>query len=235
MVGGALGDEPQRVTWQPTSSGSCENCNLIGRQMPSWMLSGARYSGANLSYSSLHSVIADEADFNNITARSADFSRAELSNAKFSGAILSNARLTGAIANGADFSDATLDHCDVGEARLIGANLSGVFAHHMIGRDTDFSAASADGAQFDYAELRGAVFDGALLSDASFAEANLAGASFRDARLAGAILDSAVNIESADFSGACRSGTTALPTGLDLPLCSELRRLEDVRLLAGAQ
>ena len=217
----ALADGPNRVTWQPSSSGSCENCALVGRQMPFWNLQNARYSGANLSYSSLHGCEADGAHFVDIKALHTDFSRANVKNAHFTGAQLQHSRLIGLQAQGANFSGANLDRTDAREAVFLGANLSNVSAVHMLGLGADFSAANATKAIFDYATLRGAIFNGALLSDASFIEADLAGASFQDARFAGANLARAINYQDADFTGACRTAATQLPPGLQLSSCDE--------------
>ena len=71
------------------------------------------------------------------------------------------------------------------------------------------------------ADLTGAIFDGASLQGAKFDGAVLIAASFRDARLASADLTQAVGYESADFSGACISMNTLLPTGLYIPLCED--------------
>lgn len=219
----AIADGASRVTWQPASSGSCEDCKLVGRQMPFWNLENARYNGANLSYSSLHATQADGAYFNNIVAHHTDFSRAQLHNAQFTGASLTQARLIGIQANGANFAGAHMDYSDTREAIMIGVNLSDVSAVHMLALGADFSAANCTKAIFDKATLRGAVFNGALLSDASFIEADLAGASFQDARFAGANLARAINYQEADFTGACRSAATQLPPGLELRSCDEIQ------------
>lgn len=216
----AIADGASRVTWQPSYSGSCEDCSLVGQQMPYSELSGTRYGGADLSHASLFGSMAEGADFVGLTGRYTDFSQAVLNNANLEAATLTNARFIGAKANGANFSGAQLDFSAFSDARLIGANLSHISATHMKAADADFSAANATGAVFDYADLREANFDGAQLHGASFVEANLAGAQFRDARLAATNLLGAKNVEQADFTGACRSIDSQLPNSLVLRLCA---------------
>lgn len=215
------GEEASRVTWQPSSSGSCENCNLFGRQMPFWDLTEAHYDGANVSYASLHGVQANGAFFNDITGKYADFSRAQANNAQFGNAVMHSARLSGIIANGANFSGATLDQSDMREAQLVGANFVGVSALQILGGAADFSAANASQAVFDGAILRGAIFTGALLTGTSFIGSDLAGASFRDARLAGADFTNATGTEQGNFTGACISELTRLPAGVILRNCAQ--------------
>ncbi len=215
----AFADGAKRVIWTPSSSGSCEDCILVGHQMPNWDLKDTHYDGSNLNHASLYGADAERASFIGITGKHADFSRAKLSNAKFEDAKLSNATLTNISANGADFSEAVLDYSDVREARFVGANLTDISAIHILALDTDFSAADASGAVFDYATLRGAIFDGALLTGASFIESDLYGARFNDARLIDVNLARAINYQTADFTGACKSETTLMPPELVLPLC----------------
>jgi len=219
-TGIAAADGASRVTWTPSYSGSCEDCSLVGLQMPYSNLTAARYGGADLSHASLFGSIADDAEFNRVTGRYADFSQTKLNNARLQTATLTNARFIGTIANGADFSGAQLDFSAFDDARLIGANLTDVSATHMKAMKADFSAANATGAVFDYADLRQANFDGAQLNGASFSESDIAGAQFRDARLANTNFLSAKNVEQADFTGACRSIDTQLPSGLTLRYCT---------------
>lgn len=217
----AYADDAKRVTWQPSSSGSCEDCNLFGRQMPFWDLTEARYDGANISHASLHGAKARGAYFNGITAKFSDFSRSDVSNAHFENAQMQNARLSDLTANGANFSGAILDRSSLNKALMVGANLTSVSARYVQARGADFSAASAAFAIFDGANLRGATFNGALLSGSSFSQSDLSGASFQDARLAGADFSSAINTAQANFAGACGDTLTRLPGGLSLPRCIE--------------
>ncbi|MEO1475696.1 MAG: pentapeptide repeat-containing protein [Pseudomonadota bacterium] len=217
----AQDDQASRVTWKPSYSGSCQNCSLIGQQMPYWDLTGAHYGGADLSYASLHGAMANGAYFTAIRGSHSDFSRAKLRNSHLSGAVLDHCRLIGIEAAGADFSSANLDRADMREAQLIGANLNGSILTNSLALSTDFSGANASGAIFDFATLRGAIFDGALLSTASFVEADVANAKFRNARFHGANMARMINFGSADFTGACRSEATLLPPGLVLPLCED--------------
>lgn len=217
----AQSGDTSRVTWQPSYSGSCQDCLLIRQHMPFWDLSGGFYNGANFSYSTLQGAHAKGALFTGITASHTDFSRADLSNANFADATLDHARLIGVMASGADFSGAVLDRCDAREAKFIGVNMTGASAVHMLGFGTDFSAAIATGAVFDHATLRGAIFDGALLSNTSFVEADVAGASFRGSRFHGANLARMIGYAEADFTDACRSASTLLPPELSLPLCPD--------------
>ncbi|MEL6226958.1 MAG: pentapeptide repeat-containing protein [Pseudomonadota bacterium] len=220
-AGYAQSGSADRVTWQPSYSGSCQDCRLVGQQMPYWDLSNAHYGRADLSYSTLHGSEAEGTYFTQVTALHTDFSRANLRNAHFQGARMNSARLIGVDASGADFSGATLDRIDAREAKLIGTNLSDVSAIHMLGFGADFSAANAPGAKFDFATLRGAIFNGALLRNTSFIEADVAGASFRDVRFQGANLARMIGYAQADFSGACRSTETLMPPELRLPFCSD--------------
>ncbi len=217
---GAFADGASRVTWQPSYSGSCEDCSLIGRQMPYSELTGARYGGADLSHASLFGSKATNAEFPAVTGRYTDFSQAKLNNANLETSILTNARFNGAEANGANFSGAQLDFSTLTNTKLIGANLTGVSATHIKASEADFSAASASSAVFDYADLRNTNFDGAQLQGASFIEADIAGARFRDARLGAVDLIRAKNVDQADFTGACRSSASQLPSGLNLRLCA---------------
>ena len=213
-------DGASRVTWQPSYSGSCEDCSLIGQQMPYSDLSGAHYVGADLSHASLFGSVADNARFDGVTGRYADFSQTKLNNARLQNATLTNARFIGVEANGADFSGAQIDFGKFSNGKLIGANLTNVSATHIRAVGTDFSGANASGAQFDYANLIQSNFNGAQLSGASFKESDISGAKFRDARLAAADFSGAKNARQADFTGACRSAQTRLPTGITLRLCT---------------
>ncbi|MEM7005659.1 MAG: pentapeptide repeat-containing protein [Pseudomonadota bacterium] len=210
-----------RVVWKPSYSGSCQNCNLVGQQMPYWDVRGVRYDGSDLSYASLYRAVADQAHFTSIKATRTEFSHAQLVETNFTGAVMDGARLIGVEANGSDFSRASLDYADLLEAKLIDVNLSGASLAHGLCQSTNFSNASATGAVFDFAVLRDAIFDGSLLSGASFIEADVSGASFKGARLHGANLARIINSSLADFSGACRSDATLLPPGLVLPLCED--------------
>ena len=217
---GVWADGASKVTWQPSYSGSCEDCSLVGRQMPYSELTDARYGGADLSHASLFGSIATKAEFRGVTGRYTDFSQTILNNANLETSTLTNARFIGAEANGANFSGARLDFCAFKDAKLIGANLTEASATYMNGGGADFSAANATRTVFDHADLRGANFDGAQLRGASFVETDIAGAQFRDARLAAVDLSRAKNVGQADFTGACRSSETLLPAGLMLRLCA---------------
>ncbi len=217
----AFADGPRRVKWQPASGGSCENCELIGHQMPFWNLQKAKYKGANLSYSSLHGSLADQADFTDIIAKHADFSGSSLNNTSFTNAVLKHSRFNNMMANGSNFAGADLSYCNLSKASLIGATLDGLIAPHLKAPGAVFSAATVTGAILDEANLRGAIFEGADLSEASFAKADIAGASFQDSYLKGTNLATAINYQSANFAGACRNEATQLPSDLSLEACKD--------------
>lgn len=214
-------EEGKRVTWKPSYSGSCQDCNLVGLQMTQWDVSRVRYDRSDFSYASLYAAQANETHFTSITATRTEFSRAQLNNAQFSGAVMQRVRMIGVDATGANFADATLDYGDLREGKFIGTNFGGTSVAHGLCRGADFSASNGTGANFDFTMLNGAMFNGALLRGASFVEADVSGASFRDARLHGANMARIINSGLADFSGACRSETTLLPPGLALPLCED--------------
>ena len=225
--------KPNHVKWAPTFAGSCEGCELSGREMAFWNLNKAFYADAKMANANLHGVRAEETNFTGIIAPGARFVSAHISNARFEGANLSGADLHRAEANGADFTKVNLQSAIFIEAKLIGAILHDADASGVHGQKADFSGANLTGARFDGAHLQDAIFDGAVLIGAHFPGARLEEASFRDARLVDADLSAALDYASAEFEGACISNGTRLPAGLDLPICADLIVEEPLSLLTG--
>ena len=89
------------VAWQPGYVGSCGGCNLAGRNMSGWTLSGANYREANLEFAFMRGIQATSTNFEGANASGVDLPTALLTAAHFSDAILTNARLMGVQASGA--------------------------------------------------------------------------------------------------------------------------------------
>jgi hypothetical protein len=56
----------QPVAWAPSYVGSCGGCNLSGRNLTGWTLSGANYREANLEYAFMRGAQAKETNFEGI-------------------------------------------------------------------------------------------------------------------------------------------------------------------------
>ena len=208
-----------RVTWEPSYSGSCENCQLSGLHLSHRDFSGANYPGADMTRAVLQSIQASGANFTGVQADRGDFSYATLTDVNLSDARLSRAVFTSVSAAGANFTGADLDRAGFDEALLVGANFAAAQAVRLSAEGADFSGAHCAGADFTRSVLRRAVFDGANLQGAVLIDADIAGASFRDARFDGADLSGVSGYENANFDGAC-GRVAAKPAGLpDWPDC----------------
>lgn len=210
----------QPVAWSPSYVGTCATCELSGRNLTGWTLSGANYSEAKLDYSVMRGVQATGVNFESADLTGADMRGAVLTNAKLADGVFAGTRLQEIKASGADFRRALLHGASLQDAVMIGANFED--AELIIARleNADLSTANFKGAVFDRANLRGAVFNGAIFTDARMSGADVAGASFRDARFPGANLQTVKGFDEADFEGACGSRTTRLPPNEQLPMCT---------------
>jgi hypothetical protein len=72
----------QPVAWAPSYVGSCGGCNLSGRNLTGWTLSGANYREANLEYAFMRGAQAKETNFEGNQATGADMRSAVLTSAK---------------------------------------------------------------------------------------------------------------------------------------------------------
>jgi uncharacterized protein YjbI with pentapeptide repeats len=226
---GALA-QSQPVAWSPSYVGTCATCELSGRNLTGWTLSGANYSEAKLDYSVMRGVQATGVNFERADLTGADMRGAVLTNAKLADAIFAGTRLQEVQASGADLSRALMHGASLQDAVMIGANFEE--AELIIARleDADLSATNFQGAVFDRANLRGTIFNGANFKDARFSGADIAGASFKDARFAGANLAGVKGFGEADFEGACGSATTRLPPQqARLPLCTSAQLTASLR------
>ena len=152
-------------------------------------LSGAKLSGADLSW--------------------ADLSRAKLSGADLSGADLSWAKLSGADLSGTDLSRAKLSG-----AKLLGADLSGAKLSEAKLLVADLSWAKLSGADLSEAKLSRADLSRADLSSADLSRADLSGTDLSWAKLSGTKLSGAYLL-GADLSGADLSGAKGLTSAAD--------------------
>lgn len=216
---GALA-QGQPVAWSPSYVGTCATCELSGRNLTGWTLSGANYSEAKLDYSVMRGVQAVGVNFERADLTGADMRGAVLTNAKLADGVFAGTRLQGIKASGADFRRALMHGASLQDAIMVGSNFEQ--AELIIARleNADLSTANFTGAVFDRANLRGAIFNGAIFTDARMAGADVTGASFRDARFPGANLQSVKGFDEADFEGACGSLTTRLPANERLPMCT---------------
>jgi uncharacterized protein YjbI with pentapeptide repeats len=143
-------------------------------------LTGANFSGADLSGAYLGDA--------NLTG--VNFSGANLAGANFNDANLSGANLTGANLTGADLNSTNLS----------GANLSGVNLNRAELSSADLSSTHLSYANLSHANLTGTNLKDADLSHADFSNANLFGANLSDANL------SSINLNHADLCRADLSG-----------------------------
>lgn len=216
---GALA-QGQPVAWSPSYVGTCTTCELSGRNLTGWTLSGANYAEAKLDYSVMRGVQAVAVNFEGADLTGADMRGAVLNSAKLADAIFAGARLQEINGTGADLRRALMHGANLQGAIMIGANFED--AELTIARleNADLSTGNFEGAILDRANLQGAVMNGANFKDARFSNADIAGASFRDARFPGANLQSVKGFEEADFEGACGSLSTRLPPDMRLPMCT---------------
>lgn len=216
---GHVQDQPSRISWAPSYSGSCTDCSLMGSNMSGWNISKLNYPGADLTAANLQRVHGHHANFKSAQATGADLRLGDFTGAIFEQATLTGARMQHATFNSANMGGALLTGANLSDGKFIGAVLSDAKLQASTVHNADFSAATLSGASLSAADLTGSVFDNAVLQDADLTGANLTDVSFRDVRLSGAKLDGVVGIESANFDGACASEKTQLPVGLILPDC----------------
>src|SRR5665213_1892994 len=153
--------------WRP-SDGLGLNLNLWGA-----LLSGARWSGLNLSGSALRCAHLAGADLSGANLCGAAADCADLSGANLHGARLEKTCLVNADLKSTNLSNVSASRADFSEANLEGANLrQGIF------RRGRFVKTSMSNVQSESAD-----FSGALLSTTTFDQANFAGAKFSGAKL----------------------------------------------------
>lgn len=213
----------QPIVWSPSYVGTCATCELSGRNLTGWTLSGANYSQAKLDYSVMRGVQAVAVNFEGADLTGADMRGAVLTNAKLADAIFAGTRLQGIQAAGADLQRALMHGASLQDADLIGANFEGAELNIARLEGADLSAANFAGAVLDRANLRDAICDGANFSDARLNGADITGASFRDARFPGANLQNVKGFAEANFEGACASLSTRLPPDAVLPMCTTVQ------------
>lgn len=212
-------DQPSRISWAPSYSGSCTDCSLMGHNMSGWNIAKLNYPGADLTAANLQRVHGHSANFKGAQATGADLRLGDFTSAIFEDAILTGAKLQHATFNSANMGGAMLTGANLTNGKFIGAVLTDAKLQSSMVHNADFSAATLSGASLSAADLTGSIFDNAVLQDADLTGANLTEVSFRDVRFTGAKLDGAQGIETANFEGACASETTQLPVGLNLPDC----------------
>ncbi|PSN17385.1 hypothetical protein C7271_17965, partial [filamentous cyanobacterium CCP5] len=78
--------QSQPVAWSPGYAGACGECDLSGKNLTGWTLTGGNYASARLEYAFMRGVQAGNANFENAEATSADMRGAILTSARFSGA-----------------------------------------------------------------------------------------------------------------------------------------------------
>ena len=211
--------QSQPVAWSPGYAGACGECDLSGKNLTGWTLTGGNYASARREYAFMRGVQAGNANFENADATSADMRGAILTSARFSGATMADARLQGVQATGTDFRSANVRGANFQAALLVGANFASADLTGARLEQADLSGANLTGAWLNESVITGAVFNGANMTGAQLVNADIAGASFRDVRFIDADLSGVAGAEAAEFSGACVSLSTLLPETLALPLC----------------
>jgi len=205
-----------------------QNANLQRAEIDGAQIPFGHFSGADLSWASLHGATLEHAELGGAELAGADLGEADLVGATLSGANLADANLADAKLGAANLERASLTRANLTRASLWNAGVVG----------TDFSFALLDGARanvnggsgrddaaiFERASLVGAIldpdprgpygngrlryanFEGATLTDASLRGTDLQGAQLVSARAPRALFDGA-NLDGATI-GTSRSGAT---------------------------
>jgi uncharacterized protein YjbI with pentapeptide repeats len=215
-------ESSHHVAWAPSYGGSCQACDLRGRNMSGWDISRANYPDADLSESLLRGTRAVGVVFTNAVALNTDFRQATLDDAKFIDAHLETSRFDKASLRNADLSRAVMTDTKLRGAILTGATARRTDFSGALGQRADFSGANLGNARFVNAKLNNAVFYNAVLTGATFAGADLSGANLSSMRLSEVNFDGATGLETANFENSCAAAGTILPAGIELSPCPPL-------------
>ncbi len=190
IQGQSLGDEPTLVA-RCLSFLDLSNC----------ILSINDFSDADLAFTVLRGLKADNAYFPYANLEGADLEGARLECAYFGEANLRNANLLRSDLEGADFifanlEDTNLEGANLEGANLVDANLKRANLKKAILEEANLEGANLQRSNFEGANLKGANLKKAILEAAYLEGANLEGADLQGARLEGA------NFEGAKLEGA---------------------------------
>ncbi|MEM5517302.1 pentapeptide repeat-containing protein [Henriciella sp. AS95] len=210
------------VAWSPSYGGSCQACDLRGRNMSGWDISRANYPDADLSDSLLRGTRATGVVFTNAIALNTDFRQATLDDAKFVDAHLETSRFDKASLRNADLSRAVMTQTKLRGAILTGATARRTDFSDSLAQRVDFSGANLANARFTNAKLSNAVFYNAVLTGATFDGADLTGANLSNMRLNEVNFEGAIGLETANFENSCLAAGTHLPDGIELAPCPPL-------------
>lgn len=213
----ALAQSP--VSARMSMSGSCSNCDLSNRVMPSMSLQGSNFSNSDFSRSNLSG-----GRFSRANLRGASFHKAYLMRVKGQRINLRDANLRGATLIEAELINSNISHAD-----LRGADLSnGIFDKTRFIRSF-FKGAEAIGASFIEADFTKANlknsdfteanFNKAIFIKTKFGDAILEEASFKGANFSSAILTDVQGLTQEQLSLACGNQETQLPQGLSIQKC----------------
>lgn len=204
-----------------SSSGSCANCDLSGKDLPGMILRDANFSGSIFNRSNLSGGKIYNSDLSGTHFRKAFLARVKgrnvnlaksemqdvtLTEAEFGKSIFVRANMRRADLARASFKDSEFNHADLSSASAPGA---------------DFTGTKFIGANFDHANLQEATLDGAILKNVKFGNAILRGATFKGANLSGADLSDSLGLTQVQLDAACGNPSTDLPLGLSVSYCSE--------------
>lgn len=211
-------------------SGSCQSCDLSGRDMSRLSLNGEDFSRSNFSRSNLSG-----GQFNQSNLTGAQFSRAYLIHAKGEGvnmhkAVLSDSTLTEAELNRSNLSETDLRRADLSGGSFKGTDFSQSQFTSGIASGANFTDANFGLAKLDYTNFEGAIFIGAKLKHAEFGTANIAGADFTAADFSGADLRYARGLTQAQLNQGCGNPSTQIPQGIGLtvPYCEAYLQMTSV-------
>ncbi|WP_300392373.1 pentapeptide repeat-containing protein [Henriciella sp.] len=215
-------DSSTRVAWAPSYGGSCEGCDLRGRNMSGWDISNANYPRADLSGALLRATRGIDVDFTHAIAEFTDFRQAVLDGSSFIDAELTEARFDKSSLLNSDFSRAVMLDVKLRGARLNGATLRRANLTDAYAQGADFSGANVSLAIFDNAQLKDALFTNTTMTGASFKRARLDGADFSNVRLMEVDFTGATGLSEANFEGACAGPLSKVPANLNLTACVPL-------------
>lgn len=158
------------------------------QDLQNYILTRARFSGANVSSVDFEGVEATGAMFDGAAAKQCDFRSAKLDGASFAGADLrgstfDKAHMANAVLAATELSDAKFRRAKLTRANLIGAKMNNTSVLKATMPDAMLMQLSAANSSFYGADLESAQFIGAALNNVSFEGATLTGASFMGASL----------------------------------------------------
>jgi uncharacterized protein YjbI with pentapeptide repeats/beta-lactamase regulating signal transducer with metallopeptidase domain len=176
-------------------------------QQSAGAITGADYSGQNLTGRSFRGRRLTGADFSNANLQRTDFSRSVLVGIDFSGSDLRGASFAGAVMTGCDLSKTNLQDVDFQGVQMTGCDID---ARALLPTQARWVVAGCrTGCDLNHANL-----EGASLRGVSLTADDLSGADLRGSDLSGSTFTD-VDFSNADFTGARVAGTSFVNCGLD--------------------